>query len=373
MNFPEVVLLDAPSSLGIQVVHCLHLDGFRRLTTVSGEVRSRLRFSRCCRHVLLPGWDWTSGPEALSRKVAIPEGALILPMTTSAIRWCVRHQEALLARWRLTPLPEGKGLEQVIDKVTLGEVGLGAGLRTPRTLRLGDHDPKEMDGFLREVGFPLLLKPVRGSGGIGIHEVRDRGELRPHRIVVGGGEGYCLQEFVTGEDVSCGLVAREGKVVAQVAYVPLTRRDRFGTFRSLRAVEDPAVESAVVRLVAGLKWSGPASLDFRRAQGGGVWLLDFNPRPWGNMRSLLGTGVNFPGLLCRMALGEVPRVERLLPVEYVSPVDALRRIVGAHPWGGAKLDVAIGVRRGGWSFVVRDPGLYAAMGFLTVWDRLRGN
>lgn len=370
MKPPDVVLLDAPSSLGIQVVHSLHKGGFRRLTTVSAEPWSRLRFSRCCRHVVLPGWDWSSGVEALAARVRIPDGAVVLPMTTSAVRWCLRHRAVMQARWRLTLLPDGAMLERVIDKVQLGEMALDAGVRAPRTFRLrpaGVEGLEGLEGFVRAVGFPLLLKPVRGSGGIGIVEARDRGELRRHWSSLAPGVDYCLQEFVPGEDVSCGVVAEEGRVRALVAYEPLTRRDRFGAFRSLRAKEDPGVEREVSRLMAAWGWSGPACLDFRRTGQGELCLLDFNPRPWGNMRSLLGTGVNFPAMLCLMAVGATPRLERVLPVDYLSPGDALRQFLAGRRTAG---DAGrAGPRGSGWSFVFRDPGLYVALAFLAAWDR----
>ncbi len=373
MKPPEVVLLDAPSSLGVQVVHGLHHGGFRNLTTVSAEPESRLRFSRCCRHVMLAGWDWNSGVEAFDARMRIPEGAVVLPMTTSAVRWCLRHRAALEARWRLTPLPEGSVFERVIDKVHLGELAMDAGVRTPRSFRLrpgGQDETEALEGFVRKVGFPLLLKPVRGSGGIGIVEVRDLGEFWRHWSGLPEDTDYCVQEFVPGDDVSCGVVAREGKVLAQVPYEPLTRRNRFGTFRSLWAQEDPGVEAEVCRLMAACHWSGPACLDFRRRSTGELCLLDFNPRPWGNMRSLLGTGVNFPAMLCRMALGETPKVDRVLPVEYLSPGDALRTLVAVRSGSGDRASGRPGIRRNGWSFVFRDPGLYVALVMLAAWHRV---
>ena len=166
------------------------------------------------------------------------------------------------------------------------------------------------------------------------------------------------------------MVAREGRVLGLVVYEPLTRRNRFGAFRSLRAVEAPQVEAAVCRVMAEWQWSGPACLDFRRTGDGKLCLLDFNPRPWGNMRSLLGTGVNFPALLCRMALGETPMMERVLPAEYLSPGDGVRSLWARWSAQTGGTEGHIGRRRSGWSFVLRDPGLYLYMGILAAWERV---
>lgn len=368
----EVVLLDAHSNLGVQVVHSLHEGGYRRVTAVSMELRNRLRFSRCCRHVLAEGWDWTMAPEALERVVGGRAGAVLMPMTTAAVRWCLRHRVDLSGRWRLTPLPEAGVFERVNDKAGLGLVCAAAGLRFPRTYRLGvggEAGGEGVEAFVRAVGFPLLLKPVRGSGGMGLVEIGGEAALRTVLAGLGEPGGHCLQEWVGGREVSCGWVGLGGRVLALAVYEPLTRRGRFGVCRSLQVVVDDEAARVVSRLSEQLGWDGPANVDLRCGADGVYRVLDFNPRPWGSMRSLLGAGVNFPVLLCRLALGEEPGEMGVVPMVYRSPGDALRGVM-AGGWKGA---VGPGVEVfTGWRHVWRDPGLYLAMGVLSALGRWRG-
>ena len=99
------------------------------------------------------------------------------------------------------------------DKSRMKDVLRGAGVPCARH-RLA-HDEEEARGFVREVGFPLVLKPPAGAGAQGTFRVDDErafGEAlsisapaRDHPVLI--------EEFITGEEHSLETISIGGRAV----------------------------------------------------------------------------------------------------------------------------------------------------------------
>src|SRR5262249_6286836 len=64
------------------------------------------------------------------------------------------------------------------------------------------------------------------------------------------------------------------------------------------------------RLLASLRWTGVAMVEFRRSPTGRAALMELNPRFWGSLQLAIDAGVDFPSLLVDLHRGvEIPRVE----------------------------------------------------------------
>ena len=67
------------------------------------------------------------------------------------------------------------------------------------------------------------------------------------------------------------------------------------------------IEEAAERLLRALGWYGVAMVEFRRDPRDGRYkLIEVNHRFWGSLQLAVVSGVDFPALLCRLALGEEP-------------------------------------------------------------------
>jgi hypothetical protein len=353
-----VLILGATPSVGLQVVHSLAWTRRYRLTTASAEHPHLLSRSRHCRHVHLAGWSWRAGPEQLDAHFAGWTGAVLLPVETSAVRWMIRHAEALRQRWRLVPLPPADSFEQAFHKATVSELAQGLGLEIPHLHRLAVGPGANLADLPPEIAFPALLKPAHGTGGEGIVRLPDRASLEARLPKLRPESEYFVQNYIPGTDLSCGFLCQDGVVRAAVTYLCLARRTEYGAFRSLQVVRDAEAEAVGARLLSAMQWNGVANLDLRRAHDGRLYLLDFNPRCWGNLRSLLGTGLNFADLLCLAALGQpIPsHVPRCLA--YLSPLDTVAAILRRMRHPLTHDPVQWSWRASSLRFVANDPAVY---------------
>jgi predicted ATP-grasp superfamily ATP-dependent carboligase len=119
-----------------------------------------------------------------------------------------------------------------------------------------------------------------------------------------------IQELIPGggdTQFSYGALCDDGRVVASVT----ARRGRqypvdFGHSSSfVETVREPAVADAANRLLAAMRYSGLAEVEFKFDRRDGRYkVLDVNPRVW-TWHALCGAaGVDFPYLLWRMVHGE---------------------------------------------------------------------
>ena len=181
---------------------------------------------------------------------------------------------------------------------------LGPGPRTGL-----DATPDFHHGLLEvrhEMPYPVLLKPARSVAGNGILEVKRAADLE-------GALSHfeappLIQELIQGEDLELTLLCIHGKPVAGSTYLSLRNFPLpFGPPIACRTIRDEELMESGLRLLKALSFHGVAHLDFRRdRRDGRPKLLDFNARLAGTNEISTLSGVNFPLLLYRLAIGEEP-------------------------------------------------------------------
>ncbi|MDX2166521.1 MAG: ATP-grasp domain-containing protein, partial [Deltaproteobacteria bacterium] len=344
-----VLLLDAVESVGTQVVHALSLAGGYRVTALVLQRENAVRHSWRCRPLLRDDWRWAAGPAQLDG-VDLPAGTVLLPVSVDAMTWTVRHRAALAARWRLPLLPPAGSLCTARDKGTLADFAAAHGVAVPpaATPRLDDDDA--LTGGLP---YPVVLKPRRAGGGDGIARYDAPAPLRARLQRLRDPSAYQVQPWLAGDDINCGLLCERGRVLAAVVFRGLTRESAFTPFRSIQFVDDAEALATASRLLAALDWSGLANVDMRRDAGGRVYVLEVNPRAWGNLRGAVAAGLNFPDLWCRTALGAVAPQPAPHGARYFSTVDALALL--RDRLRGATRAPLPSWRETGLRFVCRDP------------------
>lgn len=78
-----------------------------------------------------------------------------------------------------------------------------------------------------------------------------------------------------------------------------------GTSSYSQSIYDPTVKEYGIRLLDRLHWNGVANIEFKLDRSDGDFkLMEINPRFWGSVDVALNSGVEFPYLLCKMAIGE---------------------------------------------------------------------
>ena len=217
---------------------------------------------------------------------------------------------------KIIPCPDAALRSEVNDKSRLAKIANEHGVLTPKTLRLRSLD--ETLSLRDELPYPLLLKPVQGSSGSGIHKVRDPKELedalREWETIP------LIQEFVEGEDLELTILAAHGNALAGSAYLGLRNYPLpYGPPVAARTIHDERLMAVGTKLLRSLKYHGVAHLDFRRdRRDGEPKLLDFNTRLAGTNEISTCTGVDFAWLLYRMATAQKvePHFDYEIDVEF---------------------------------------------------------
>jgi predicted ATP-grasp superfamily ATP-dependent carboligase len=189
--------------------------------------------------------------EALARRC----GAVVVvaPETGGALESVSALVDATGALLLGSPAP---AVAATADKWAFGERLREAGLPTPRSVRF------DADAAPVALGYPLIVKPVRGAGCEGVARVDDAGELRSVLAAVAsdGGAPVLLQEYVDGTAVSVSLLAARGR--AQVLALnsqdvrpgkPFTYRGGVSGIGHERGDEARELACAAVSLVPGLR------------------------------------------------------------------------------------------------------------------------
>ena len=205
---------------------------------------------------------------------------------------------------RVVPCPGRDVFEQMLNKKTMTERAQRCGVATPRTMC-----PASREAALavrHELPYPVLLKPAVSVAGQGIRKVDRAADL------AGALSHFesppLIQELIRGEDLELTLLCLHGTPLAGSTYLSLRNAPLpFGPPIACRTIRDDALLEAGIRLLKNLRFHGVAHLDFRRDRRDGIpKLLDFNARLAGTNEISVLSGVNFPLLLYRIALGEAP-------------------------------------------------------------------
>ncbi len=101
-------------------------------------------------------------------------------------------------------------------------------------------------------GYPLIAKPLGGTGSIGIFKIDDAAEAESvyERLFSLGLQQFLLEEFLEGREVSVDSISFDGRHVPVAIVDKITGRGFVEFGHTTPAILDESVESAVCRTVA---------------------------------------------------------------------------------------------------------------------------
>lgn len=347
----NVLVTDGHSRVALAVVRALGRAG-ARVRVVEQE-----RFARRVPAAFRSRWTRdrfvlpSMGPDgAFVRALARAARGVdvILPVSTHAVFALARACEALPAP---VPVSAPETLRRANDKAALLEVARRAGVPVPSSY--SPRSEEDLEEVAARIRWPAVVKLRDDEGtflepGERYRIVRSPAELREayrslHRVR----PFPLVQEYVAGEGYGVGALAREGRLLAAVVHrrvreYPITG----GPSAFCETVRNPGLVEAAGRILRELGWTGVAMVEFRGREGE-YRLLEVNPRFWGALPLATAAGVNFPWLLCRMALGEdlgsAPAYAegvrmRFFPMDLAAAWSALRCGNGrrSYVWGFVK-------------------------------------
>ncbi|WP_225335679.1 carboxylate--amine ligase [Halomicrobium urmianum] len=252
--------------------------------------------------------DPESRPEAfvraLERELEERDYDALLPINEVTVATVARHRD------RIDPL-----VSVPFDCYDRLLVGLDK-CRTTAALRAHDVPrpetllPEEVDAdAVADLGFPVVLKPARGSGRDGVAVCESLAEFETEHSRIRDEYGPTLvQEYVPngGEAGAYALYHPAGERATRVVQQRIRTRPPEGGVSTYReTIADPEVDAVADDLLSGLDWHGVAMVEFRRdPRDGEPKVLELNPRLWGSLALSTYAGADFPYLLYQLAVGE---------------------------------------------------------------------
>lgn len=212
------------------------------------------------------------------------------------------HRNELSELCKLIPLASHENLLTAFEKDRLGKYLMQRGISTPKTLSLEEFQAGVA------IDFPILLKPIQGFGGYGILKF-DRPEdveIPEKRRVP-----FIAQEFVTGYDIGCNVICKDGEILNYSIQESLVKDVNIGPKYRLKFVHHQKVLDCVKEACKALNWTGVNNIDLMYSEEKDqVWIIEMNPRFWGSTLSTMQLGMNFAAMALELVYGqEVQKIE----------------------------------------------------------------
>lgn len=303
----RVLVLDAEETHGVVAIRCL---GARDLSVTAGssEYWNAGRLSKYAdRHVTYPSVE--DDPDrfvrTVLREVATGEYDMLLPILERTVQTVIENRSQF-EEHTCVPFPPNEQMRVGLDKRRTIEAAREHDIPHPETLFSSETD---LDTVEEVVGYPVVVKPERGEGRIGVSVCRSREELeRTFRRTREERGPVLFQEFIPhgGECGVYTLYDCSGKLKALTVQRRLRSHPPEGGASTYReTIEDPALVKLADRFLSALNWRGVAMAEFRiDARTDEPKLLEINPRLWGSLVLSVVAGDNFPYLLYRLAVGD---------------------------------------------------------------------
>ncbi len=241
--------------------------------------------------------------------------SVLLPVTDVTLSEVLMHRGELPAGIVL-PCDAYDKYAELSDKANLARIARELGVPVPDTLLSTDYENNEvLIDKAAEFGFPLVVKPsfsrIRTDEGwksAKVHYARDPGHLREILSVETFREvPFLVQKRVYGPGIGVFLLTKEGELLAKFAHRRIREKPPSGgvSVVSESVVFPEEAGGAALRILEKVRWTGVAMVEFKVDRETNVAkLLEINARFWGSLQLAVSSGVDFPYLLYRLALGE---------------------------------------------------------------------
>ena len=220
----------------------------------------------------------------------------------------VADNRAELAKYTRVTAPNRKLLDMAADKVQTMLFCMDNDIPCPKTFAV---DKENLEAAISELEFPVMVKPRRGIGALGLRRVETSDELCGLLKNLEAEYGDLLiQEFIP-QDGGTQFQAEafcdaDGKmivcmVILKPRFFPVTG----GTSTANVTIDRPDIQEYVRRLLEGIGWKGAADVDFILDPRDNVpKVLEINPRVTAGIKIGFKAGIDYADLHMKFALGQ---------------------------------------------------------------------
>ena len=242
----------------------------------------------------------------------------VLVPVTDVTTWAVCANQDALRRHVAIAVPSATAFEAMTDKASALQLAARCGIPIPRTQFV--QGLAGLRQIVERVEYPAVVKSARsrirtadGWVTTAVHHARSEADLRRlyERTDYLASHPSLIQERVTGPGFGLFVLFDHGELLTVFAHKRLRERPPSGGVSVLceSMAADPRLREDAVRLLGPLGWHGVAMLEYKQdAATGNRFLIEVNGRFWGSLQLAVSSGVDFPYLSYRLALGRRPEV-----------------------------------------------------------------
>ncbi len=298
-----VLLIGYDSNLSLGVIYCLRSFNYT-IHLLTSNQKNAARHSRFLDKIHVR--EAINSTDDIIKIVQENHIDLIMPIDEIEIRFIRQHKELLSQYAPCSWSTDTEFFDIGINKKLLAEFLTKNGVSCPVYATV--NDLKELENIAGQIGYPLLLKPTRGSFGRMIRKFENWEDLKDYyNSNPPEDREFIIQPFIVGSDITCNVICKEGEIICYtIQESPVKTGSDFSSNDVLQFHEDEEVIREVGKMMKLLHWSGVACVDLRRDQRDKkVYILEINGRFWASVvTSCLKAKVNFPLIMLKLALNE---------------------------------------------------------------------
>lgn len=274
---------------------------------------------------------------------------VFFPMDEDTLAIAIKHRDELSKICRL-PVPPTNSYAIASDKGASYQHAFRAGVDHPKTVY--PESLESLSELTAELQYPVIIKPVKSSGGRGIVKIENREDLvKAYKQVHEKYPYPIIQEHLGQGDIYEVVLLYNQKSELRASFIQKHIRKfplEYGPSAVQESVYNPEILQMALDYMKDLNWYGIASLEFMvQEELGAIKFIEINPRFWNSLQMGIMAGVDFPWLLYKIAIMEdVPEVNSYttgLRCRNLLPSDILHFIANKNRknmnppfWGGKK-------------------------------------
>ena len=301
----HVLLVDGDSRQILPVMKGLHAQKCE-ITTVSSHRLANGFTSRFPDHKLL----FSSGSDdalflQILGLVQTRSYDVLIPLSDHSADIVTRH-ETELARYINTAIPNRDIFLRAYDKQQTMELCMDHGIPCTISKRIQES----LSSFVERMGFPLVAKPRKACGSMGLKIIHNRDEL--FRMIESGSidlDSYVIQEFIpqTGKQINVHIILdKNGNMASGV----VTEKCRWfpvdgGASCLCRTIHDPEILAQCLKLLEVVGWMGYCEIELIvDPRDGLAKVIEINGRASASIKIMWLAGVNIGEQMVKTALDE---------------------------------------------------------------------
>ena len=236
-----------------------------------------------------------SAPDYYDKVVDICDHSQAKAITTlidPEIEILASHRDDLLQRGILPLCPTDWTAHLCFDKYEMFKHLHAKGVRT--VLTYNSLEAFKVGLKEGEISFPVFMKPISGSGSVGIGQCNNMQEVEEKWN--DGKFTYIIQELMTGGDCDADVYVDCFSHKPVAVFSKKKIETRIGGASKTISYKDPKLFAFVEEVCAVLDLNGPCDMDFF-IKDGDYYLSEINPRFGGAYLHAYGAGVDFIQLI----------------------------------------------------------------------------